>query len=129
MARLLVLVGGVSILLSSIPHALLAWPPAVERLQAAGVEADVIAGLAVGWYFGSVAMVALGGAALACAPHVATARFAWRVPLWIGLVYGAFGAAAVAGRGARPQFFLFVASGALLVAGALIGRRAAERAS
>jgi hypothetical protein len=122
-----VIAGGLSILLSSIPHALLGWPPAAARLQDAGVDADAIAGIAVGWYFGSVAMIALGAAALVSAPQVSTARWAWRVPLAIGLVYGSFGIAALALRSLRPQFVLFVASGALLVAGSLVGRRSADR--
>jgi hypothetical protein len=123
MARLAVILGGLSILLSSIPHALLGWPPIAQELRAAGVDADSIAGLAVGWYFGSAAMVALGVAALTCAPHVSAARWAWRAPLAIGLVYGAFGVAAIALRSPLPQFLLFVASGALLVIGSLLGRR------
>jgi hypothetical protein len=92
------------------------------------VDADLIAGLAVGWYFGSAAMVALGAAAIVSAPHVSTARWAWRVPLAIGLVYGGFGVAAIAFRAPRPQFFLFVISGALLVVGAAMGRRTARPA-
>ncbi len=93
MGQVLTIVGGVLLVVSAVPHALLGWPPAAEQLMAAGVEAELIGGLAIGWYFGSAAMLGLGGAVLLSAPYVSTHHWVWRVPCCIGAVYLSFGVA------------------------------------
>ncbi len=126
MGRVLTIVGGVLLVLSAVPHALLGWPPAAEQLLAAGVEAELIGGLALGWYFGSAAMLALGGAVLLSAPYVSAHHLVWRVPCCIGAVYLSFGVGALLSRSLDPHFLLWVVIGALLVIGSLWARPAAS---
>ena len=112
-------------MLLALPHALLGWPAMAQQLLASSVSPDIVAGLAVGWYFGSVAMVALGAVVLAAASHVASQTWAYRSAWFVGLAYIVFGLGAIVLRSGRPQFLSFVALGALIVGGALQARKAA----
>lgn len=123
MSRLLVSVGGVLILVSALPHALLGWPAIHERLDALSAGRDLIDGIAVAWHFGSAAMLALGAAVLVAVPELSSSRWAWRLPLYVGLVYLAFGVGAFSYRSMHPRFLVFVGIGALLVLGSLGARK------
>ena len=48
------------LLASAWAHGALGWPTFAEALAGASVGPDVVGGLAVGWYFGSVSMLAFG---------------------------------------------------------------------
>jgi len=116
------LVLGILVAASALPHSFAGWPPAAEALGAAGVDAGLITGLAVGWHFGSVAMVVLGAVVmLAWRDARAGGDFGWRAALAVGAAYLAFGVVELAVRG-RPQFFGFVAIGAGLVWASLRAR-------
>ena len=54
------LAAGTLLLLSGLAHAFLGWPMFDSALRAANVDARLVSGLAAGWYFGSVAMLAFG---------------------------------------------------------------------
>jgi hypothetical protein len=110
---------GLLVAASAVPHALLGWPPLAGELDAAGVSADVAGGIAAGWYFGSVAMLALG--ALVALAAGAGGALGWRVALVVGATYFGFGLAALAIRG-KPHFLGFVAIGACLSWAALRAR-------
>jgi len=88
------------------------WPQAAAMLQPFALPEDLLAGLAVGWYFGSACMLCFAGI---------TAQATWRVrrgmstpALWpLGLLYLAFGTAAFVLRNMDPHFLLFILTGAL----------------
>jgi len=122
MRRWLLAAGGILLVASSFAHAFAGWPPQRAALEAAGVEVDLIGGLTVGWYFGSVAMFAFGAIAL---------RDAWEVSrdggartgasALIGLAYLLFGARALFYRGFNPHFLGFIVIGLLVLIPALPG--------
>lgn len=116
-------VGGVLSIVLAFPHALLGWPAIAGELVRSGVDPDRVAGIAVGWHFGSVAMTALGLVLLAAARSVPTSAWAFRATLAVGAAYVAFGVGAVLYRSPRPQFLAFVVLGALILGGALRARK------
>ena len=60
-ARLILgLIGSLLVLLSSIPHTVLGWPPQRQVLLQSHVPEYTIRGLSIGWYFGGLAMVVFG---------------------------------------------------------------------
>jgi F420-dependent oxidoreductase-like protein len=61
------LLGGALLLASSLAHALLGWPQMRTGLRAGGADPELIAGLGVGWHFGSLSMAAFGAIVLAIA--------------------------------------------------------------
>ena len=68
------LVAGLLLIASSAAHAFLGWPPFGAALAEAGIEGDIIGALAVGWYFGSTAMLVFGVIVLAAAFEGGTRR-------------------------------------------------------
>ena len=122
--RLIILGGTLSVLLAG-PHAFLGWPSIAEGLVAARVDPDLVAGISVGWYFGSLSMVALGSVVLLVAHAARTDLWAFRAALVVGLAYVAFGVAALLYRSPRPQFGAFLVTGILIAGGAVRARRAA----
>jgi hypothetical protein len=74
---------GVLLLLSSAAHALLGWPQFGAALADAGLDGQTVGALAVGWYFGSVSMLAFGVIVLAAAVDAARGRPVAVAPLWI----------------------------------------------
>jgi hypothetical protein len=122
-SRKLVVLGGALSILLALPHAGLGWPSVAGRLADAQTAPDLIAGLAVAWYFGSAAMVALGGVVIALGSRVASHRRAFCAVLCVGVFYASVGIAAALYRGPKPQFVVFVATGALIVLAAMLARR------
>ena len=121
----LLFVGGILLVASAGAHAFAGWPPQRDMLVQAGTDAELVAGLTLGWYFGSVAMLAFG---------VVVLRDAWllkRNPAHapgaaaiIGVGYLAFGMRALFYRGFNPHFLGFVAIGLVIGIPALLGRGA-----
>lgn len=106
---------GALLLASAIAHAFLGWPPFAEALSAAGVDGGLAGGLAVGWYYGSAAMLAFGMIVLLAALAVLRGRMVSLVPVRvIAVVYVAFGVSAFVARDMNPHFLLFVATGVLV---------------
>jgi hypothetical protein len=103
----------------------LGWPSIAEELIAAKIDPDLVAGISVGWYFGSLSMVALGLAVLLVAHAVRTDLWAFRAALVVGLAYLAFGVAAILYRSPRPQFGAFLVTGILIAGGSVQARRVA----
>jgi hypothetical protein len=113
---------GLLVAASAAPHALLGWPSVAGELAAAGMGADVTGGIAAAWYFGSVAMLALGGVVVLAARDArAGGALGWRTALVVGGAYLGFGLGALALRG-KPHFIGFVAIGACLAWAALRAR-------
>ena len=114
---------GVVLILSSLAHAFLGWPSLRPALETGGVDANVIGAMAVGWYFGSVAMAAFGAIVLVWAVKLLRGQTVDMAPVWImALAYLAFGLAAFLVRGLNPHFLLFIVTGLLLGAFAFVGR-------
>jgi hypothetical protein len=118
-----VAVCGVLIALQSIPHAFLGWPAFEPALRSAGVDPELVGGLSVGWYFGSVAMLVLGVVVLLAFRALPSgAPVAWQVACAVGVGYLAFGLGAFLYR-SNPHFLGFMLPGAALAAAAFTARR------
>jgi hypothetical protein len=120
-------VAGLLLVLSSAAHAGMGWPLMASELAKVAAPADLTDGLAVGWYFGSVAMLAFGVIALTAGFSAVTSRGSvfW-ASLVVGLAYGGFGLATYAVHH-ETHFLGFVAIGALAAFGSIraLGRRGA----
>ncbi len=108
---------GTLMLASAGAHGVLGWPVLRAELAATTAPPDLVRGLALGWWFGSVAMAAfalivLHGAWLGWRGQSSSA-----VPaLVIGVAYVAFGAAAITLAGVSAPMMSFVVLGVVLVA-------------
>jgi hypothetical protein len=106
---------GVLLVLSSLAHAFLGLPPLRAELGAAGVSADASGAIAIGWYFGSVAMAAFGLIVLTSAINVLNGKLGGlRAVQWIALAYFLFGVAAFVADRLNPHFVGFIVIGVLL---------------
>jgi hypothetical protein len=98
------------LLLSSLAHAFLGWPAMRQALADAGAGEEIAGALAMGWLFGSMAMVVFGLVVLRTATRDAdpcAVRF-------IAVGYLVFGVAAWLARDLNPHFLLFIVIGAVL---------------
>jgi hypothetical protein len=117
-------VGGALLLASAGAHAFLGWPAVRGELGRLSAPADLVGGLAIGWLFGSAAMLAFGLVVLACARDVHRGHAGTATPaLIVGAAYGLFGLTAFLARGMNPHFTGFMVIGALVIAGARRTRR------
>lgn len=114
------LVTGLLLLASAGAHAFLGWPPFRAELARLGAGADVVSGLAMGWFFSSVAMVVFGVVVLWTFAQRLRGRAVPLLPtLAIGAGYLAFGLGTAALAGWQAFLLLFLVPGALLVVAAL----------
>jgi hypothetical protein len=112
-------IAGLLLVLSSVAHAGLGWPAMRGELSKVSASPDLMASMAIGWYFGSVAMAAFGAIALTAGlgRRGSGGRVFW-ASLVVGLAYGGFGLATYAIY--RESHFLgFVAIGPLAVVGSV----------
>jgi hypothetical protein len=122
--RTVVLVCGLLVAASSLPHALAGWPALAAELRALSVGDELIGGLAVGWWFGSASFVAMGIAVLLAWRELVTSALAWKVVATVGAALAIFGAGALAYRRGNPHFLGFLGVGVALVAAAWRARAA-----
>ena len=101
---------GALLILSAGAHAFLGWPAMSDALAEVGAGADLSGALAVGWYFGSMAMLVFGLVVLG----VTIRRGDRRAVRFIALGYLAFGLTAWLLRDLNPHFLLFIVTGVLL---------------
>ncbi len=109
------LIGGIFLLLSSPAHAFIGWPALENLLASANFDAGTIAAIAVGWYFGSVAMATFG--IIACDISWRWLRGQSPATLPMAVISGAylaFGLTAYILRDLNPHFLLFVLTGLLV---------------
>lgn len=105
---------GVLMLLSAGAHGMIGWPAMSEGLKQVHAPADLAGGLAAGWHWGSVAMLAFGLIVLAAALRLRRGDTSLNGPVMvIAACYILFGLAAYVARDHEPFFFLFVATGLL----------------
>ena len=124
-ASWLLAVGAVLLLLGSLAHALLGWPPIRDALERAGVADDLIGGLAVGWYFGSVAMAAFGVILVLCWRQARARTSGWQgTAACLSLAYVTFGISAFFMRSFNLFFLVaFVLPGFIIGSAAVFGWR------
>src|SRR6185503_18768864 len=117
-------IAGMLLVLSSLAHGFLGWPPLRNALQQVDADADLIETVQVGWLFGSVAMFAFGLIVIARAVQLSRGKGAERAPaLVIGICYVTFGLVAFIGTGRNPHFLGFILIGALVTATGLPCRK------
>ena len=114
MQGIVVVAAGVIMVLSSAAHSMLGWPAMSFELEKAGVREDLAAPLAVGWFFGSMSMLAFG---------IITVIFGRRLKRGdrsgapaiavIAAAYVLFGTFAIVIRQFDPHFLLFICTGLL----------------
>lgn len=110
-----VLLAALGMLLGAVPHALSGWPALEAALAPHGVDAATVAALSIGWYWGSVTMLALGLVGLFVYLDLRRGRVtARRYGLAAGGAYLAFGLAAYVGRDFNSHFLFFIVLGALM---------------
>lgn len=115
--------GGALLVLSSLAHAFLGWPPFRAALRAADVDARLAGALAVGWYFGSVAMLTFGVIVLRAAWKLSEDAESARGPVKpIAIAYLLFGFSAFLMRDFNPHFLVFILTGSLLAGFAYRGK-------
>jgi hypothetical protein len=124
------IVTGALIALSALPHSLMGWPALAGGLAAAHAPADLVQGLAIGWYFGSVAIVAFGAIAVATFARRLRGRAVSLAPARIvAMSYAAFGAWALSFSGFEPFFAVVFLVPGVLLALASFGRDRAAATS
>src|SRR5690242_6314969 len=108
------LLAGIIMVLSSAAHSLLGWKQfqtALEKLQA---PPDLILGLAIGWYFGGVAIITFGCIAIVVFASALRGRAVSLLPTTlIAIAYTAFGIGALA-VSRNPFFLIFIVPGLML---------------
>lgn len=101
---------GILLILSALAHALVGWPELRAELSGAGAGEELVGALAVGWFFGSMAMLVFGLIVLRI-----MVRRADPDPLrFIAVGYLVFGVVAFVARGFETQFLLLIIMGLLL---------------
>jgi hypothetical protein len=112
---LLALVTGILIIASAFAHALAGWPRIYPALVASSLPADLIGGLATGWYFGSVSMLAFGLITFLTGVSSLRSGTVSAIPLkLISLTFAAFGIFAFISQGYAPHFLIFIIMGLLV---------------
>jgi len=114
-ATIVGLFSGFVLVASAGAHAFLGWPQFKAVFEGAGLSAGMIAALSIGWYFGSVAMLAFGVIVLQQAVRRLRGQPIQPGPLWtISALYLLFGTAAYIARNFKPHFLIFVGTGVLV---------------
>jgi hypothetical protein len=110
------LIAGVILVLSSFAHSLLGWPQVRFRLDQAQAPADLITGLAIGWHFAGVAMLAFGVIVILLFTSLMKGRTVAILPaLLIAVCYLAFGVWALVASNMDPFFLIFIIPGSMLL--------------
>ena len=110
------LLGGGIIAASSALHALMGWPAMAGELARIQASPDLVAGLRVGWYFGSVAMLAFGLVAIVTFAARMRGQPASLAPVVIvAVTYLAFGLWALVASGMNPFFLIFIVPALMLL--------------
>jgi hypothetical protein len=121
--RVLGFMAGVMFLASSAAHSLLGWKAMSGELAKTTAPPDLVRGLAIGWHFAGIAMLAFGCIVLLTFNDLLRGRtVSLRPAVIIAVAYLAFGTYALATT--REPFFLFtfLLPGLLLLVAAA-GRR------
>lgn len=105
----------VVIFASAMAHGLLGWPAFQSPLETAEVDPNIIGALAIGWYFGSAAMLGFAMIVLCQAIRFHKCRQTDQATIWaIASIYVAFGSVAWFVRNFNSHFLLFIFTGILV---------------
>ena len=100
---------------SALAHGIYGWSAVREALSTYAVHSDIMGALAVGWYFGSAAMLTFACVILRDAVRQLGRKSVDSGTLWIiALAYVLFGAIAFIAREFNPHFLLFIVTGILV---------------
>lgn len=109
------MVAGALLVLSSAAHGLAGWPPFHHALHDTGAPGDVIAGLRVAWYFGSVAMLAFGILTLWAAIRLQRGQpVTFEAVQVVAVAYFLFGMVALLTQDLNLHYLLFIVTGVLV---------------
>ena len=111
MSRVLGLIAGVILILSSAAHSLMGWKALGAQLAQTNAPAELIRGLRIGWHFGGACLFTFGIVVLMIFIH----RIQTLPAFAIGVLYVVFGAWAMVVSGFDPFFVIFVVPGVLLL--------------
>lgn len=115
------LAGGSLLLLSSVAHAFLGWPAVSTAIKDTNATAELTTDIAIGWLFGSVAMLAFGLIVLLFGVRLWQGKTADRRPvIVIAVCYFGFGLGAFFWTHFHPHFIGFMVIG-FIVATAAVG--------
>lgn len=115
-----IIVCGALMFIGGVAHALAGWPALSAALDAQHVDPDLIAAIAIGWMFGSAAMLALGIIVIVGFPAVRRGAASSRKgPFVAGAAYLVFGSCALLYRFPNLHFLPFIIVGAILCASLL----------
>jgi len=118
--RLLVLLTGLSFILSSGAHGILGWKMVHQALLDAGTPVDLVDTVRLGWHFGSAAMAAFGVIVLLEWSRMGGRSGLPRPGVVVAVTYVLFGAVATVASGFSLHFvFLFALPGIILYVGLL----------
>ena len=110
------IIGGAVIAVSSALHGLLGWPAMAGELARIQASPDLVGGLRVGWYFGSVAMLAFGLVAIVTFAARMRGQPASLAPVVIvAVAYLAFGLWALVASDMNPFFLIFIVPALMLL--------------
>ena len=124
------LLSGLLIVGAAFAHALAGWPQLQAALRSAGAPEDLVRGLAIGWYWGSTSMFAMGLIAILTGRSGLRSGRASRTSIGVvSLAFALFGVMAFLGAGLAPHFLLFVFLGLMLGIAALPLRSEDDRPS
>ena len=117
---LLGIVAGAILILSSAAHSLLGWKQLRKDLTNVQAPSDLVLGVAVGWHFGGVAMLAFGCIVISLFLKRLRGENVSSFPAFVvALAYLSFGAWALKASHLNPFFFVFIVPGVLLAIAAL----------
>lgn len=107
---------GALLLLSSFAHAFLGWPPIRGELEQNGVARELVGAIAVGWYFGSVAMAVFGMLVFLCWREMSHQESMGRAAAGLlSVTYLLFGVLAFLLRSFNPHFLIAFALPGLIL--------------
>jgi uncharacterized membrane protein YhaH (DUF805 family) len=123
------LIGGAILVLSSAAHSLLGWKQLRSELASVQAPPDLVLGLAIGWQFGGVAMLALGCIVISLLLKRLKGENVSSFPaLVVASAYLGFGTWAIIVSHMNPFFLVFVVPGCLLAVAALpVSQRGARQ--
>jgi len=121
--KMLGLLAGAILVLSSAAHSVLGWNRMQSSLAATNASPDLVQGLRIGWLFGGVAILTFGCVALAVFASTLRGRTVSLLPTaLIAVAYLAFGVWALVTSG-DPFFYIFIVPGAMLAIASIPSRQ------
>ena len=114
------IIAGAILILSSAAHSFLGWKQMRMALAKVQAPSDLVLGVAVGWHFAGVTMLAFGCIVISLFLRRLRGENVSSFPaLVVALAYLGFGAWALKASHLNPFFFVFIVPGVLLAIAAL----------